>query len=660
MPETDTAQRRDKILILILAVLTALITFAVYLPALRNGFVNWDDPILIYDNVHIRSIDLNFLKWAFTNTVIASWYPLTVFSFALDYAVWGLDPWGFHLTNNVLHTLNTALVFILCVQLVKTGRPGQGMRKTVITATVTALLFGLHPLHVESVAWVTERKDVLYSLFFLLSIIVYLRYVSSSGLGRRLLYASSLCLFAMSLMSKPMAVTLPVVLLVLDYYPLRRLSFKWAVVEKIPFFFFSLLLSVMTVFAHHSESFEEQTVLGRLFLPAKNYIFYLYKMVLPTGLVPYYPYPEKASPLTMEYVLATVLFAAITLLCVWTFKRQRVFSTAWLYYLVTLLPVIGLVGFSDFVAADRYTYLPSLGPFMLAGLGAAYLMGTGGRRRMVATACVATVILATLAAMTIRQTGVWKNSITFWSHEISVYPDRLPLAYTGRGTALHNLGDFRRAIENFDTAIALSPEYAQAYANRGASLQKLGDFKRAIEDFDTAIALRPGHAQAYADRGAALQELGDFRQAIEDFDTAIALRSADASFYYNRGLIYTKSRKIPRAIEDFTRAIEIDPGLKKTYYDRAIAYSILGRHTQAIKDLTVAIGIDPGYAYAYHNRGIAYAKTGKYRLAIEDLSRAISIDPGDADSYRNRGLAYLRLGNEEQAAKDYRTADRLK
>ncbi len=663
MPETDTTQRRDKILIAALAVLTALVTLAVYIPALRNGFVNWDDPTLVYDNVHIRSIDLGLLKWAFTNTVIASWFPLTVFSFALDYAVWGLDPWGFHLTNNVLHALNTALVFILCVRLVQTGRPHQEMRKALITATVAALLFGLHPLHVESVAWVTERKDVLYSLFFLLSVLVYLKYVSSSGLGRRLLYALALCLFAMSLMSKSMAVTLPVVLLVLDYYPLRRLSFKWAVVEKIPFLFLSLLVSLMTAFAGRPDGLlgplKGHTVLERLFLPARNYIFYLYKMVLPVRLAPYYPYPVKASPFAMEYVLALVLFAAITLLGIWTYRRQRVFSAAWLYYLLTLLPIIGLMRFSGFVAADRYTYLPSLGPFMLAGLGAAYLMGTGGRRRMVATACVTAVILATLAAMTVRQTGVWKDSITLWSHEASLYPDRAPVAYYNRGLAYAKVDDLARAIEDYSTAIAIRPGHTKSYYNRGLAYGMQGRYDLALEDYNTAIRIGPKYAKGYTNRGLTYGMQGRYDRALEDYNTAIRVEPEYVKAYINRGVVYGMQGRYDLAIEDLDTAILLGPGNKEAYYNRARVYELTGRYRLAIDDLTATIKIDPAYADAYNNRAVVYLRLGNYGPAIEDSKKAVELDPGMVNAYFNLGLAYLRLGDTSGAALNFNIASEL-
>ena len=631
----------------VLGACAALVTLAVYLPALKNGFVNWDDNLYVYENLRIRSIDLGFLKWILTEVIIRNWHPLTMLSHAVDYALWGLNPMGHHLTSIIGHGLNTFLVALLCFRLATRAhtplkRLGPGALATGVAA---ALLFGLHPLHVESVAWVSERKDVLSALFFLLSLLAYLKYTSgvSGGSGRRFNYAASLVLFALALMSKPMAISLPIVLLILDYYPLERLLFKdgrdgWArwgrvLLEKLPFFALSGASAVVTLWAQHGviQPLEAVAFTERVAVAVRGYAFYLYKMLLPVRLAPIYPLPWEGELFNLWFFASIALLVAITAFCiymaVYPAKKRRVFLAAWLYYLVMLLPVIGLVQVGRQAAADRYTYLPSLGLFMLAGLGAGLLFEKWIRARTVVIA-VMVMVSALMAYTTVRQTGVWKDSITFWSYQINIYPDRVPIAHANRGAALYDLGDFRRAMEDFDTAIALKPEYAKSYINRGKTLQKLGDFRRAIEDFDTAIALSPEYAQAYVGRGLAYAK--------------------------------SRSRRIPRAIEDFTKALEIDPGLKKTYYDRAIAYSILGRHTQAIKDLTVAIEIDPGYADAYHNRGVAYANRGKYKLAIEDFSRAISIDPEDADSYRSRGHAYMRLGYTEQATEDYKTADRLR
>jgi lipoprotein NlpI len=638
MPETDTTQRRDKTLIAVLAVLIALVTLAAYIPALLNEFVLWDDPVYVYKNLRIRSLDPGFFSWVLTAVVSSNWHPLTMVSHAVDYALWGLNPMGHHLTSIILHALNTGLVFMLGIRLAGSAGRGPGRvctgGKAIVTGLAAALLFGLHPLHVESVAWVSERKDVLSALFFLLSLLAYLRYATGvrGGSSGRLNYAASLVLFGLALMSKPMAVTLPVVLLILDYYPLKRTAaLKSALTEKLPFFALSAASAAITLWAQHKG--EAMVSIGALVFPERvamairGYAFYLYKMLLPVKLVPVYPMPFEGELFNSWFFVSLSLLVAITAFCIYTAvypaKRRRAFLAVWLYFALTLLPVIGLVQVGMQAAADRYMYLPSIGPFMLAGLGAGLLFEKWTRARTVVIA-VMVIVSALMAYMTVRQTGVWKDSLTLWSHEIRLYPDRVPSAHFNRGLAYAEKGDLARSIDDYNTAIALRTGMATVYAARGAALEKLGDFKRAIEDYDTAIAMRP-----------------------------------EAVFYNNRGLAYARTRRIPDAIEDFVRAIELDPDYKDAHYNRALAYSFLGRHAEAIKGLTVTIGIDPGYADAYHNRGVAYANIGEYRLAIEDFSMAISIDPGDADSWRNRGLAYMRLGYTDEAASDYRAAERL-
>jgi hypothetical protein len=310
----DTMPEASRITVWAVALIVASVTFVVYLPALNNEFVNWDDPTYVYENYQIRSIDFGFLKWIFTAVVSGNWHPLTMFTHALDYSFWGLDPRGHHLTSIIFHTFNTLLVFILVVQLLGCGRAGKtGIpngftgpdKKALIAGIVTALVFGIHPVHVESVAWISERKDVLSVFFFLLSVLAYLKYTSSRNSKRSISYGACLLLFTMALMSKPMAVTLPVVLLILDYYPLGRMSLegglkgaKWSLLEKVPFFVLSLLSSLITIWAQHTggalTTLEAYPLKVRILVALRAYAFYIYKMVLPIDLAPFYPYPRSS------------------------------------------------------------------------------------------------------------------------------------------------------------------------------------------------------------------------------------------------------------------------------------------------------------------------------------------------------------------------------
>jgi hypothetical protein len=383
-----------------------------------------------------------------------------MFTHALDYSFWGLDPRGHHLTSIIFHTFNTLLVFILVVQLLGCGRAGKtGIpngftgpdKKALIAGIVTALVFGIHPVHVESVAWISERKDVLSVFFFLLSVLAYLKYTSSRNSKRSISYGACLLLFTMALMSKPMAVTLPVVLLILDYYPLGRMSLegglkgaKWSLLEKVPFFVLSLLSSLITIWAQHTggalTTLEAYPLKVRILVALRAYAFYIYKMVLPIDLAPFYPYPRSIDFFAIEFLVSFILLIVITTLCLWSVKRYKLFSAIWLYYLITLIPVIGIVQVGEQAAADRYTYLPSLGPFLLAGLGAGIVFEISSKK-LYRTAIIATLVVLSgiLVNKTVKQTAIWQDSITLWSYEIKLFPNRVPIAHINLGIAYGNM-----------------------------------------------------------------------------------------------------------------------------------------------------------------------------------------------------------------------------
>ncbi|HWR58483.1 MAG TPA: hypothetical protein VN328_06315, partial [Thermodesulfovibrionales bacterium] len=355
------------------ALFVAAVTLVVYLPALSNQFVNWDDDLYVYENPHIRSLDAGFIKWMFQFNVY-NWHPLTLLSHAIDYRIWKLNPMGHHLTNIVLHSMNTFLLGLLTVHLVLCRKgealvktDGGLLRKALITGGITALLFGIHPVHVESVAWVSERKDVLSAFFVLLTLMCYVKYVAAQGTDKRSsYYIGSLIFFILALMSKPMAVTLPAILMILDVYPFQRfhlkgniLSQKMVLIEKVPFVFFSLASSVLTVIAQHEggavKPVGQYLFSNRLVMAVKGLYFYLEKMVLPVGLSPFYPYPTRdISFLNPAYFIPLLLVVMISMMCVWAWKRgKKIFAAAWVYYVVTLLPILGIIQVGGQAAADR-------------------------------------------------------------------------------------------------------------------------------------------------------------------------------------------------------------------------------------------------------------------------------------------------------------------
>lgn len=499
------------------AFIVAVLTFIIYLPSLGNDFVLWEDSLLVYDNPYIRSLDLAFIKWAFTAVVIASWYPLTHISFALDYAVWGLDPWGFHFTNSLLHSLNTGAVFFLVSGLVQAAgagaRPGtlkDGVRQRALFAgVVTALFFGLHPLRVESVAWIVERKDVLYAFFYLLSIIAYLRYASSAS-GKIKFYIISILLFALALMSKPMAVTLPVVLVILDFYPLRRLrtgagslaQAKKVLAEKVPFFALSAAISVITLWTHQKAGafavHRTYPWATRLITTVHAYVFYLYKTLLPLKLAPIYPAPVDINILSLEYIGALALFILISAFCVISFKRKPLFSAAWFYYIVTLSPTVGIPQAGGYFAADRYTYLSNLGPVIVAALGISVLFEKSLKREVKALVVASVLAISVLhAGLTVRQTAVWKDTVTLWSHEIALYPGKSLKSYNNRAIAYYNAGRYAEALEDLASAIRIEPGYIDAHYNMARIYTTIGNDEKAIEAYKTAARMRDLESQEY-------------------------------------------------------------------------------------------------------------------------------------------------------------------
>jgi protein O-mannosyl-transferase len=674
-----------------LASCVSLVTFAVYLAALRNDFVNWDDDANVYDNIHIRSLGAEFFRWAFTDVSMSLWQPVVWISHAVDYFLWGLRPAGYHFTNILLHTINTALVVYLVVRLLELAKEVNARagisslldeRAMLIAAGVAGTLFGLHPLHVESAAWVTGRTDLLATLFFLLSVLAYLGYASADEqpapvrermpLYRNGRYLLSLFWCILALASKPVAITLPAVLLILDWYPLKRsrASKTAVIVEKLPFVAASLAATALAFWGQAATRnlalSLEAPFFSRILVAAKALVLYLGKMVFPVSLSPFYPYPTDVSFFSFDYFAALLLVFVITAACILSLHRHKVLPAAWAYFLITLLPVLGLVKVRSAFMADRYTYLPSLGPFLVMGLCASWLWMKADVRKgqkfpvKGVLAIAAALLFIGLSSLTLRQIAVWKNGIELWSQVIRQEPVRVPFAYNSRGQAFKASGQPERAMEDFNTAISLDPGYADAYTSRGVLFRESGRLERAMEDFDQAIALDPERAIAYNDRGLALQELGRLGPAIEDFTTAISLDPSFARAYTNRGLAHEQTDRRDRAFEDYSAAIRVNPVFANAYNNRGLMLERAGRLEQALEDLTTAVRLNPSGVEAYNNRGLVYEDLGQLDKAIEDYSKAIALMPDDYLAYSNRGIARAKKGWFDEAVSDHTKAVELR
>lgn len=603
-----------------LAVLVAIVSavsLLTYIPSLMNGFIsNWDDNRYITENIHIRSIGLSFFKWALLDYKTNLWHPISWISHAIDYAIWGLKPFGHHLTNIIVHAVNTGIAVILSYMLLEitastnntAPQHSPDKRYLLVASGISGLLFGIHPLHVESVAWVTERKDLLYALFFMLSVIYYIRYARNAYTNKTpdkkpflfdRSYLLSLGLFALSLGSKPMAITLPLICLLLDWYPLQRLTRKSIgslIAEKIPFFALSIFVSLLTIHAQKDigalKSIAEAPPLFRITLACKSLLLYLLKVIIPVQLLPLYPYPVDTNPFKAEYLAALTIVFVITAACLTMRRKHPFLVVTWFFFVITLLPVLGIMQAGIQSMADRFTYLASFGPLLLVSAGAACLwrrihFSTAARTISLTTAAIVTI---TLLYTTLQQIAIWKDAVTLWSHMLIKY----------------------------------SPNYAETYHYRGQAYQKIGMLDAAINDYTQCITLAPKHVEARVNRGTAFVEKGFLDKALDDFNQVIALDPQDILVYACRGDVYAKKGLFSKAKEDFTRALSIKP-INAVYINRGLIYMEEGDFTKALEDLTAAIQLQPDYPDAYPLRGDAYMKTGQAELARQDYARACSM-----------------------------------
>lgn len=527
----------------------AIAAAAVYLPSLSNGFVEWDDQVYVYENAGLKLVGIAFIKWAFTAVVSSNWHPFAMLVYGAEYRLFGLDPFGYHLANLVLHAANTFLVFALALKLIGLALGDERKDGALAGAAIGALAFGLHPQRVESVAWVSELKDVLCGLFFLLSVLAYLRY--SQGGRKALFYVLSVISFTLALLSKPMAVTLPVVLLLLDYYPLGRLgnpdAVKKAIFEKLPFFMLAALGAIATIWAQSGDEALATLALSplseRVDVAVRGFAFYLRKLFAPVDLVPFYVRPLEGEFFNHVFWISLLLFIAISAACI-VFKSKAL-RTAWLYYIVTLLPVIGIVQVSDMAAADRYSYLPSLGPVIfISGVAASFAID---RRRMLFIVSISIPVAAALGFLTLRQISVWKDTVSLWTQEIKVYPTIQ--AYMKRAKAYELSGRFEEAAADYTTVIGNADRDIPALlARRASSYLNAGYPDMALEDYALALRLDPRNALSYLGRATVFMRKGDYSGAADELERVRELLPGNPDVMFNLGVAYDKAGQKEKGI----------------------------------------------------------------------------------------------------------------
>jgi tetratricopeptide (TPR) repeat protein len=597
---------------LIVYVVLTVVTFAVFWQVNQYAFVNIDDLSYVTDNFHVQSgITLDGFRWAFSTTLNGFWHPLTWLSLMFDYKLYGLNAGGYHLTNLILHILSTLLLFWLFNR----------MTGAIWRSAFVAAFFALHPLHVQSVAWIAERKDVLSAFFWTLTLCLYVYYIEKPVIRRYLLVLLS---FACALMSKSMVVTLPVVMIILDYWPLGRLQSKkigsnltnilpvstyqgaqkgnmsppidqklsktkiaeiiplWQFWEKIPFFILSAAFSIGTVFLWYNPSKKLFSLGFRIATALVSFVTYLEKTFWPHDMAIFYPFSNQLNG--WQVLGAALLILVISATVIVMVKRLPYLLVGWLWYAITILPVIGIIYIGINPMSDRYTYLPSIGIAIMLAWGIPPLFPREDiRKKILFPAGIA--CLAIMAILSWKQCGYWKNSIELFKHDLQVTKDDSSCeAHTHLGMALFAEGKIEEAIDHYNEAIRVKPGYLFAYDNRGTAYATRGQYQLAIKDFSEVIRVKPDFALGYVNRGTAYATLGQYQLAIEDFNQTIRLEPDYANAYYKRGDAYATRGQYQLAIKDFSEVIRVKPDSALGYNKRGAFYFDDGANTLGCSD----------------------------------------------------------------------------
>lgn len=677
-----------------LPLLVTAVAFVAFAPALRNEFVNWDDDKILLENDNFRGLDSSHLRWMFTQYKMGHYHPLTWMSFAVDYRIWGLDDaFGFHLTNLVLHALNAALFYFVALRLLALAMPERSERNALtlrLGAAVAALLFAVHPLRVESVAWVTERRDVLSVFFLLPCVLCYLRYVTAASRRWRW-YVAAVVLLLLSLLSKAWGITLPAVLIVLDFYPLRRIRATRSelfsaravrlLAEKIPFAALAAWAAYEAAEAQATavdtmKSLEEYGFTQRIAQAFYGVGFYVWKTLLPTGLAPIYEIPVAMNPYEPRFVISAVavIAAAVALL---VFRRRWPAGLALgLVYVITVSPVLGLAQSGPQLAADRYSYISCLTWALLAGAGVVWCLRARAKRRLPTAALlplagVVVAVVAVLAVLTWRQSRVWRTSRDLWEHTLAVYPHTYN-AHNNLGILLKKQGHYDEAEEHYVAALAIKPDMPAAINNLGSLRLRKGDVESALELFLQARELRPQDLSIRMNIGSALLRLDRYDEAIRAYQQILLAkptRLIRGKAHSNLGRALEEAGRVSEAIPHLEQSIELLPTYPHAYNNLAFACKKSGDRLRAIEAFrkTVELVQDAAlhnprapersmYIKACSNLGELYAQTGQLGEAVRWHQAVLELNPKRVFDLLQLGDVMMRLQRYDDAVGYYQRA----
>lgn len=599
-----------------LAFLLITLVTACLFPTFQNDWVNWDDPVYVLQNLLIQDLSSNGVYEMFaTNEQVGLYHPITLLSLSIDYYFWETDAFGYHLTNFLFHTVNVLLVFALLKKL----------KFSPLVAFIGALLFGMHPMHVESVAWISARKDVLYTFFFLISIITYLYYIRKEGKYKVAWYVIAIVAFTVSLLSKSLGFTLPIVLLLVDYLLERKTTIK-TLLEKVPFV---ILAIIAVVVAQHGQEvsnsmstnieFSESILMG-----SYNLIGYGIKSVFPFHLSIFHPFPttQNFELNALNYGSVIVLIALLYFMFRW-FKTSKILFFGISFYLITIGPVTQIIPFGKAISSERYTYVPYIGLCLLIAVGIQKLLNKYPKSSSrSAVLGIVAIWIGFLAVQTNVQSRVWQNSEVLWSSVIEKYP-----------------------------------ESEWAYLSRGMHRLKQEDIDGARQDLDISISIRP-LAQSLYERGYLYQQEDMPAGALGMYKQSIELDPKYSKSHLNSAIIHSKFRSTDLAFKHFKLAVKYDDSYSLAHFNLAIAYKMKGKMNQSLKSYSRAIELEPNNALYIRHRGVLHFQMENYDAAIKDFERAMVLEPKSGEPYLLRSKSYFLKGDLENAQKDVNRAQK--
>jgi tetratricopeptide (TPR) repeat protein len=662
MSATLTATSRQRWQAGGVCVFLALAVLIVFGQTARFDFVNYDDPEYVTENPVVQQgLSVKGVGWAFTHKQVANWIPLTTISHELDCQVFGLRPGGHHMVNVLLHAANAVLLFLVL----------RAMTGGLWRAAAVAALFAVHPLRAESVAWVSERKDVLSGFFFLLAVGAYVRWTRKPS---RAGYVAVMLLFVLGLLAKSMVATLPFVLLLLDYWPLGRMSgignrewrignseggagtpFWGLVREKIPLFAIAGGASVLAalvpglVVRGHQMSFLER--LGNALV---SYVVYLRQMVFPAGLANLYPFAPNGEPL-WKAAGAFVVLAGISAWVVLWRRRQPCLLVGWLWYLGMLAPVIGIIPISaDAAHADRYTYLPEIG-LAVAGTWALADWSAGWKRRRVILGGLMAAALGILTLWGHVQTSYWQDTKTLWSRALDCDANNSS-AHDSVGFALYQEGQLDKAIAHYKEALAIRPDFARAYCDLGAALLAKGDLAGAVAQNRKALELDRNYVDAHVNLGVALAKNGRSQEALEQYRRALEIKPGAAEAHVDMALTLLSLGRVEEAVAECRKALEIKPNFDKAFCNLGNALLVRGDLAEAIRAYRKALEFKPDYTEARQNLGRALLRDGDFDGALACFQRNPGVTQDSFATWNTLGGDFLRKKNLIEAIVCYRQA----